>query len=85
MDKNAVWMEKRCGTITARALGQIGSASGKGIDGNLSYVRAKRFERGHGFSLTVSARAMDIGSETEPDIFRWAVENLPECGAARFV
>ena len=85
MDKNEVWMEKRCGRITASELGQIVSASGKVIDGNLSYVRAKRFERGHGFSLPVSARAMDIGNETEPDIFRWAVENLPECGAARFV
>lgn len=85
MDKNELWMEKRCGRITASELGQIVSASQKVIDGNVSYVRAKRFERRHGFSLPVSARAMDIGNETEPDIFRWAVGNLPECKAARFV
>lgn len=85
MDKNEVWMEKRCGRITASELGRLVSASGKIIDGNVSYVRSKRFERRHGFALPVSARAMDIGNETEPDIFRWAVENLPECGPARFV
>ena len=77
-------MEKRCGKITASELGRIVSASGKVIDGNVSYVRAKRFERRHGFSLPVSARAMDIGNETEPDIFRWAMKNLPEAWLGRF-
>lgn len=77
-------MEKRCGRITASELGRIVSASGKVIDGNVSYVRAKRFERRHGFSLPVSARAMDIGNETEPDIFRWAMKNLPEAWLGRF-
>lgn len=62
--------------ITASELGQITSASGKIIDGNLSYIRSKRWERKHGFTHQVSARAMEIGNEQEPMIFQWAVENL---------
>lgn len=62
--------------ITASELGQITSASGKIIDGNLSYIRSKRWERKHGFAHPVSARAMDIGNEQEPMIYQWAVENL---------
>ena len=62
--------------ITASELGQITSASGKIIDGNLSYIRAKRWERKHGFSNPVSARAMDIGNEQEPMIIEWCRANL---------
>lgn len=62
--------------ITASELGQITSASGKIIDGNLSYIRTKRWERKHGFSHPFSNRAMDIGNEQEPMIFQWALENL---------
>ena len=62
--------------ITASELGQITSASGKIIDGNLSYIRAKRWERKHGFSHPVSARAMDIGNEQEPMIIEWCRANL---------
>lgn len=76
MDKEQKWLQKRLGMITASELGQITSASGKIIDGNLSYIRAKRWERAHGFSHPVSARAMDIGNEQEPMIYRWCVENL---------
>lgn len=76
MNKEKNWLRKRLGMITASELGQIVSASGKIIDGNLSYIRAKRWERKHGFSHPVSARAMDIGNEQEPMIYQWAVENL---------
>lgn len=76
MDKEQKWLQKRLGMITASELSQITSASGKIIDGNLSYIRAKRWERKHGFTHPVSARAMEIGNEQEPMIFQWAVENL---------
>ena len=70
-------MKKRLGRITASELGQIMSASGKIIDGNLSYIRAKRFERKHGFSHPVTARAMEIGNEQEPYVIDWCRANLP--------
>lgn len=75
MTKDDRWMQLRCGRITASELGDIMSASGGIIDGNLAYIRSKRFERKHGYSLPVSSRPMEIGNETEPMIFRWAMEN----------
>ena len=76
MDKEQKWLERRLGMITASELGNITSASGKIIDGNLSYIRAKRWERNHSFSHPVSARAMDIGNEQEPMIYEWCKANL---------
>ncbi|MBO7510020.1 MAG: hypothetical protein J6T35_02455 [Bacteroidales bacterium] len=76
MTKEDKWLRKRLGMITASELGNITSASGKIIDGNLSYIRAKRWERKHGFSHPVTARAMDIGNEQEPMIYQWALTNL---------
>lgn len=76
MTKEDKWLKRRLGLITASELGSITSASGKIIDGNLSYIRAKRWERKHGFSHPVFAKAMEIGNEQEPMIYRWAVENL---------
>lgn len=76
MDKESLWLKRRIGMITASELSNIMSASGKIIDGNLSYIRTKRWERNHGFSHPVSARAMDIGNEQEPMIHQWAMENL---------
>ena len=76
MDKEQKWLRKRLGMITSSELGQITSASGKILDGNLSYIRAKRWERKHGFSHPVSARAMDIGNEQEPMIIEWCRSNL---------
>lgn len=80
MDKEQKWLRKRLGMITASELGQITSASGKIIDGNLSYIRAKRWERKHGFSHPVSAKAMDIGNEQEPMIIEWCRSNLVGLG-----
>lgn len=76
MDKETRWLKKRLGMITASELGNITSASGKIIDGNLSYIRAKRWERKHGFSHPVSARAMEIGNEQEPMIHEWVKSNF---------
>lgn len=76
MTKEDKWLRKRLGMITASELGDITSASGKIIDSNLSYIRAKRWERKHGFSHPVSARAMDIGNEQEPMIAEWCRKNL---------
>lgn len=76
MDKEQKWLQKRLGMITASELGQITSASGKIIDGNLSYIRAKRWERKHRFTHPVSARAMEIGNEQEPMIYEWCKANL---------
>lgn len=76
MDKEKQWKKRRLGMITASELGSITSASGKIIDGCLSYIRSKRFERKHGYALPVSAKQMDIGNEQEPYIYDWAVANL---------
>lgn len=76
MTKEEKWLKRRLGMITASELGQITSASGKIIDGNLSYIRAKRFERRHGFTHPFSNRAMEIGNEQEPMIMEWCRENI---------
>ena len=71
MNKELVWKRKRLGCISASELDDIVSASGKIIDGNLSYIRKKRFERKHGYTLPVSSRPMEIGKEQEPYIAQW--------------
>ena len=76
MNREEQWMRRRLGMITASELGQITSAKGGIIETNLSYIRAKRWERKHGFSHPVSARAMDIGNEQEPMIYVWCKANL---------
>ena len=76
MDKEQKWLQRRLGMITASELGNITSASGKIIDGNLSYIRQKRWERKHGFSHPVTVRAMEIGNEQEPYIYEWCKANL---------
>ena len=76
MTKEDKWLARRVGMITASELGQITSASGRIIDGNISYIRSKRWERKHGFSHPISGRALDIGNEQEPMIYQWALANL---------
>lgn len=77
MDKETLWLQQRLGKITASELGSITSASGKIIDGNIDYIRSKRFERNHGFSLPVSSRAMEIGKEQEPYAIEWYRTHYP--------
>lgn len=62
--------------ITASELGQITSAKGGIIETNLSYIRAKRWERKHGFSHPVYAHAMEVGNQQEPMIYQWCKANL---------
>lgn len=76
MTKEQKWLDRRLGMITASELGSITSASGKIIDGNLSYIRSKRWERRHGFSHPVSSRPMEIGNEQEPYAVEWCRRNL---------
>lgn len=72
-------MKERCGRITASELGEINPASGRVIDGCVSYIRAKRWERKHGYALAASSKIMDIGNENEPMIFEWIKANA-NCG-----
>lgn len=77
MDREQKWLAQRLGKITASELGSITSASGKIIDGNIDYIRAKRWERNHGFSLPVSSRTMEIGKEQEPYAIEWYRKHNP--------
>lgn len=75
MDREQKWLARRLGKITASELSSITSASGKIIDGNIDYIRSKRFERNHGFALPVSSRAMELGKQNEPIAVAWYREN----------
>lgn len=76
-NKELNWKRMRLGRITASELGDIVSASGKIIDGNIDYVRKKRFERSHGFSYPISGRALELGHEQEPYAVKWWNANCP--------
>lgn len=78
MDKEQKWLQRRLGIITASELSDITSASGKIIDGNIDYIRRKRFERNHGFSLPVTSRAMELGKQNEPMAVEWYRANYPQ-------
>lgn len=78
MDKEQKWRLQRCGYITASMLSDITSKSGKIIDGNLAAIRSKRFERKHGYPLSVSSRPMEIGSANEKYIIEWFRAQYPD-------
>ena len=78
MEREDKWMQKRLGRITASELGSITSASGKIIDGNVDYIRTKRWERNHGYSLPISSKAMEWGRENEPYAIEWYRANFPD-------
>ena len=75
MNKENKWLSRRVGMITASELGNITSASGKIIDGNIDFIRKLRWERRHGFAHHVSSRPMEIGNEQEPMIYEWLKAN----------
>lgn len=77
MDKEHKWRLERCGYITASMLSDITSKSGKIIDGNLSAIRSKRFERKYGYPLLSSSRIMEIGIENEKYVIEWFRKNYP--------
>lgn len=68
-------MKRRVGLITASELGNITSASGKIIDGNIDFIRKLRWERKHKFAHRVSSPQMEIGNEQEPMIYEWLKAN----------
>lgn len=72
------WMQRRCGYLSASMIGDIISASGKIIDGNISAIRKKRFERRFGYSIPFTSSAMEKGTENEPYAVAWFRENHPE-------
>ena len=78
MNKEGLWLKKRCGYISASNVGELCSASGKVTEGNLDYIREKRWERRHGFSLPFTAHPMTIGKEQEPYAIAWFRENYSE-------
>ena len=63
--------------ITASELGDVVSGKGGITEGNLSYIRSKRWERNHGFTHPVSSRQMEIGNEQEKYAYEWAKRNIP--------
>ena len=78
MDNEHKWRLERCGYITASMLSDITSKSGKIIDGNLTAIRSKRFERQHGYPLQVTSRTMEIGTENEKYVIEWFRNQHPE-------
>ena len=78
MDKEHKWRLERCGYITASMLSDITSKSGKIIDGNLTAIRSKRFERKYGYPLQVSSRTMEIGTENEKYVIEWFRNQYPD-------
>lgn len=78
MDKEQIWLGKRLGRITASELNEIMSASGKYIDGNVDYIRHKRWERRHGYRLPVNGRALDVGKEQEKYAVAWLRNKYPQ-------
>lgn len=77
MDKEHKWRLKRCGYLTASMLSDITSKSGKIIDGTVTAIRSKRFERRYGYPLQVSSRTMEIGTQNEPYVIEWFRNQYP--------
>ena len=77
MNKEHKWRLNRCGYITASMLSDITSKSGRIIDGNLTAIRSKRFERKYGYPLQVSSRTMEIGTENEKYVIEWFRNQYP--------
>lgn len=77
MDKEHEWRLKRCGYLTASMLSDITSKSGKIIDGTVTAIRSKRFERRYGYPLQVSSRTMEIGTQNEPYVIEWFRNQYP--------
>lgn len=59
-------------------LSDITSKSGKIVDGNLTAIRSKRFERKYGYPLQVSSRTMEIGTENEKYVIEWFRQQYPD-------
>lgn len=78
MTKEQIWQRERCGYLSASMISDIVSKSGKITQGVQSAIRAKRFERKHGYPLPVSSRPMEIGKANEPYAVAWFRANRPD-------
>lgn len=73
------WFKKRIGVITASEVDKLFSASGKWIDGNITYLYQKQYERAFNEPLCPkSARSLTLGTENEPYAIAWMRDKHPD-------
>ena len=77
--KELNWLKKRVGVITASEVDKLFSASGKWIEGNITYLYQKQYERTYNEPLCPkSARSLTLGTENEPYAIEWMRSQHPE-------
>ena len=77
--KELNWFRKRVGVITASEVDKLFSASGKWIEGNITYLYQKQYERTYNEPLCPkSARSLTLGTENEPYAIEWMRRQHPE-------
>ena len=77
--KELNWFRKRVGVITASEVDKLFSASGKWIEGNITYLYQKQYERTYNEPLCPkSARSLTLGTENEPYAIEWMRSQHPE-------
>lgn len=73
------WFKKRVGVITASEVDKLFSASGKWIEGNITYLYQKQYERTFNEPLCPKfARSLTLGTENEPYAVEWMRSQHPE-------
>ena len=78
-EKELNWFRKRVGVITASEVDKLFSASGKWIEGNITYLYQKQYERAYNEPLCPkSARSLTLGTENEPYAIEWMRSQHPE-------
>ena len=78
-EKELNWFRKRVGVITASEVDKLFSASGKWIEGNITYLYQKQYERTYNEPLCPkSARSLTLGTENEPYAIEWMRSQHPE-------
>lgn len=78
-EKELNWFRKRVGVITASEVKKLFSKSGKWIEGNITYLYQKQYERTYNEPLCPkSARALTLGTENEPYAIEWMRSQHPE-------
>ena len=78
-EKELNWFRKRVGVITASEVKKLFSKSGKWIEGNITYLYQKQYERTYNEPLCPkSARSLTLGTENEPYAIEWMRSQHPE-------
>lgn len=78
-EKELNWFRKRIGVITASEVDNLFSKSDKWIEGNITYLYQKQYERTYNEPLCPkSARSLTLGTENEPYAIEWMRNNHPE-------